>query len=181
MTQMLAGVCAGTVALVLLAAFAGHVRAPRALPAALTAHRTVRAPLVWPIAVLAVALEGVLGVDIGYAVLTGQGRTLTLAAGAAAILLAGYAAYSLLVMRTRPGVPCGCSSGRGGDAPMTGWVAVRATALALASLGAAAGAGSAADSHGAHIAITLLASAGFAVLLWTLPLAMFDPARSPAS
>lgn len=182
MTEMLAGVCAGTVALVLLVAFAGHLGAPRTLPAALAAHRTLPAALVRPVAVVAVALEGVLGAGVGYAVLAGHGHTLRLAAGAGAALLAGYAAYSLLVLRTRPGgVPCGCSSGRGGDVPMTGWVAVRAAALALASLGAAAGAGQAAGSHGAPIAIALLASVVFAVLLWTLPLAMFDPARRPAS
>jgi hypothetical protein len=180
MTEMLAGVCAGTVALVLLAAFAGHLRAPRTLPAALAAHHKVPNPLVWPVAVIAVVLEGVLGMDIGYAVLAGREHTLMFAAGAGAVLFAGYAAYSLLVRRTLPGVPCGCSTGRGGDAPMTGWVAVRAAALALASLGASAGAGSALESRGAHNAITLLASVVFAVLLWVLPRAMFDPERMPA-
>lgn len=180
MAQLLAGVCAGTVALVLLGAFAGHLRAPRTLPAALTAHRTVPRPLIWPIAAGAVALEGVLGAGIGYAVLAGRTPPLTLAAGAAAVLLAVYSGYGMLVLRTHPGVPCGCSTGRGGDTPMTGWVAVRAAALALASLGAAIGAGAASDFHGARTAIALLASSVFAVLLWALPLAMFDPARRPA-
>jgi hypothetical protein len=180
MTEMLAGVCAGTVALVLLTAFAGHLRAPRTLPAALAAHRTVPGPLVWPVAVVAVVLEGALGADIGFAVLAGRSHALTLAAGAGAVLLAGYAIYGLRVLHTRPGVPCGCSTGPGGDAPMTGWVVVRAAVLALASFAAAAGAGPAADSHGAHTAIAVLASVVFAVLLWLLPLAMFDPARRPA-
>ncbi|MGH3382237.1 MAG: MauE/DoxX family redox-associated membrane protein [Actinoallomurus sp.] len=180
MTEMLAAVCAGTVALVLLAAFAGHLRAPRTLPAALAVHRTVPGPLVWPVALVAVALEGVLGAYLGYAVLTGRPHTLTLAAGGGAIMLAGYAVYALAVLRTRPGVPCGCSTGPSGDAPMTGWVVVRAAALAVASLGAASGAGAAADSGGAHTAIAVLASVVFAVLLWMLPLAMFDPARRPA-
>jgi hypothetical protein len=180
MTEMLAGVCAGTVALVLLAAFAGHVRAPRTLPAALSAHRTVPGPLVWPVAFAAVALEGVLGACLGYAVLAGRPHALALAAAGGAVLLAGYAVYGLAVLRSRPGVPCGCSTGPGGDAPMTGWVVVRAAALALAGLGAASGAGAAAGSGGAHIAITALASVVFAVLLWVLPLALFDPARRPA-
>jgi hypothetical protein len=180
-SEMLAGLCAGTVALVLLAAFAGHLRAPRTLPAALTAHRTVPALLVRPVAVVAAALEGVLGAGIGYAALTGHSRALTLSGGAGAVLLAGYATYSLLVLRARPGVPCGCSSGRGGDAPMTGWVTVRAAVLAVASLGAAVGAGPATGSGGAHAVIVLLASAVFAVLLWTLPLAMVDPESRPAS
>lgn len=181
MTEMLTGLGAGTVALVLIAAFAGHLRAPRTLPAALTAHRTMPAPFVWPVAVVVVAVEGVLGAGVGYAALTGHAHALTLSGGAGAVLFAGYAAYSLLVLRARPGVPCGCSSGRGGDAPMTGWVTVRAAALAVASLGAAVGAGPATRSSGAHAVIVLLASAVFAVLLWTLPLAMVDPARRPAS
>ncbi|MCW2944624.1 MAG: hypothetical protein JWR24_1341, partial [Actinoallomurus sp.] len=50
----------------------------------------------------------------------------------------------------------------------------------LASLAAAGGAGSAAASHGAHAAIMGLSSVVFAVLLWLLPLAMFDPERNPA-
>jgi hypothetical protein len=179
-TEMFAGVCAGTVALVLLAAFAGHLRGPRTLPAALAAHRTVPGPLVWPVAFVAVALEGGLGAYVGYAVVAGRPHALTLAAGGGAVLLAGYAVYGLAVLRTRPGVPCGCSTGPGGDAPMTGWVVVRAGTLALASLGAAAGAGGAADSGGTHTAIAILASVVFAVLLWVLPLAMFDPARRSA-
>jgi hypothetical protein len=180
MAEMLAGVCAGTVALVLLAAFAGHLRAPRTLPAALAAHRVVPGPLRWPVAVAAVALEGVLGAATGYALLAGRPHPLTLAAGAAAILLAVYAGYTSYVLRTRPNVPCGCATGPGGDAPMSGWVAGRAAALALAALAAAAGSGPATDSHGAHTAVAVLSSVVFAVLLSLLPQAMFDPERRPA-
>jgi hypothetical protein len=180
MAEILAGVCAGTVALVLLAAFAGHLRAPRTLPAALAAHRVVPGPLRWPVAVTAVTLEGVLGAATGYALLAGRSHLLALAAGGAAILLAGYAGYTFYVLRTRPGVPCGCATGPGGDAPMSGWVAGRAAALAPAALAAVAGAAPATGSPGAHIAITVLASVLFAVLLSLLPQAMFDLERRAA-
>ncbi len=176
MAELLAGVCAGTVTLVLLAAFAGHLRAPRTLPSALAAHRTVPRTLVWPVAVAAAGLEGVFGLGTGFALLTGRPHTLTLAAGGAAVLLAAYAAYGLHLLRARgSGVPCGCAGGTYGDTPMSGWVAGRAAALALAALVAALGAGQAAATHGAHTAITVLASVVFAVPAWLLPQAMFDP------
>jgi hypothetical protein len=175
-TELLAGVCAGTVALVLLAACAGHLRAPRALPAALAGHRTVPGPLRWPVALAATGLEGALGAVTGGALLAGRTHLLALAAGGAAVLLAAYAAYGLYVLRTRPAVPCGCATGPGGDTPMSGWVAGRAGALAAAALGAAAGAGPATGSHGYHAAVAVLASLVFAILLWLLPQAMFDPA-----
>jgi hypothetical protein len=177
MAEMLTGVCGGTVALVLLLAFAGHLRAPRTLPAALAAHRVVPVPLRWPVAVAVIALEGTLGAATGYSLPAGHPHTLTLAAGGAAILFAAYAAYGLYVLRTRPGVPCGCATGPGGDTPMSGWVAGRAAALALASLVAATGA---APAHGAHTAIAVVASVVFAVLLSLLPQAMFDPERRAA-
>jgi methylamine utilization protein MauE len=177
MAEMLAGVFAGTVALVLLAGFAGHLRGPRALPAALAAHGTLPGALVWPAAVTVAALEGLLGAVTGYAVLAGRAHLLALAAAGCAVLLAGYALYALYVLRTRPLVPCGCAAG---GTPMSGWVAGRAGALAVASLVAAAGAGRAVTSHGADAAIVVLSSVVFATLLWSLPLAMADPGRSPA-
>jgi uncharacterized membrane protein (UPF0136 family) len=177
MEEMLAGVSAGTVALVLLAAFAGHLRSPRALPAALIAHRTVPGPLIWPAAVAVATLEGLLGAVTGYALLAGRPRTLTLAAGGCAILLAGYALYGLYVLRTRPSVPCGCAAE---GIPMSGWVAGRAAALVFASLAAVGGAGPAVAAHGAHVALVGLSSVVFAILLWLLPLAMFDRERNRA-
>jgi hypothetical protein len=177
MAELLAGLGAGTVALVLLASFAGHLRAPRALPAALAAHRTLPAPFVRPLAVLVVAVEGLLGAADGLALLTGRPYALRLAAAGAALLLAGYAAYALYVLRSRPEVPCGCA---GADTPMSGWVAGRAAALALAALAAVAGAGPATGTTGAHTAVTLLASVMFATTLSLLPQAMSDPARRAA-
>lgn len=178
MTEMLTGVCAGTVALVLLLAFAGHLRAPRTLPAALAAHRVVPGTLRWPVAVVVIALEGVLGAAVGYAVAAGRPHSLTLAAGCTVVLFAGYAGYGLYVLRTRPSVPCGCATGPGGDTPMSGWVAGRAAALALASLVAVTGT---TPEHGTHTAIVVLASVVFAVLLSLLPQAMFDPERQAVS
>lgn len=177
MMEMLAGLFAGTVALVLLAGFAGHLRSPRTLPAALTAHRTVPRPLIRPVAVASTALEGLLGAAIGYALLGGRAQLLTVVAGAGAVLLGAYALYGLYVLRARPGVPCGCASD---GTPMSVWVAARAAALALASLVAAAGAGRAVAAHGPDAAILALASVVFAATLWSLPLAMADPERSPA-
>ncbi|MGI5231055.1 MauE/DoxX family redox-associated membrane protein [Actinoallomurus sp. CA-142502] len=177
MAEMLTGVCAGTVALVLLLAFAGHLRAPRTLPAALAAHRVLPGPLRWPVAVAVIALEGALGAATGYAVAAGRTHALTLAAGGAAVLFAGYAGYGWYVLRTRPSVPCGCATGPGGDTPMSGWVAGRAAALALASLVAVTGT---TPAHGTHTAIAVLASVVFAVLLSLLPQAMFDPERQAA-
>ncbi len=175
MAEMLTGLFAGTVALVLVAAFAGHVRSPRALPAALTAHRTLPAPLVRPAAFAVAALEGLLGAAIAYALLAGREHLLAYAAAGAAVLMAGYSLYGLYVLRTRPTVPCGCSAD---GTPMSAWIAGRAAALSLAALVAATA--HATVVYGAHLAIAGVASVVFAVLLWALPLAMFDAERNPA-
>jgi hypothetical protein len=103
MAVMLSGVSAGTVALILLAAFSGHLLHPRVLPAALTAHRTVPDFLVWPTAIAVGALEGVLGAVTGYALLAGRPGALTLGATGGGLLFAAYALYGLYVLRTRPG------------------------------------------------------------------------------
>jgi hypothetical protein len=173
MAEMLAGVSAGTVALILLAGFAGHLLHPRALPAALAAHRTVPGPLVWPAAIAVGALEGMLGAVTGYALLAGRPQALELGATGSGLLFAAYAIYGSYILRTRPNVPCGCAAD---GTPMSGWVAGRAAALVTAS----AGAGSALASHGVHVTIVGLSSVVFAALLWSLPPALSDPERSPA-
>lgn len=177
MAEMLAGVSAGTVALVLIAAFAGHLVRPGALPAALAAHRVAPAALVRPIALAVTVLEGMLGAGTGYALLAGRPQPLAVAAGGCALLFGGYALYGTHVLRTRPTVPCGCSAD---DTPMSRWVTGRATALALASAAAVAGAGPATASHGAHAAVVGLSSVVFAIAAWLLPVAMLDPGRSAA-
>jgi hypothetical protein len=166
---MLAGIAMITVPLVLLASFAGHVARPAGLPRALRAHRTLPAVLITPVAVVTALAEAAAGT----LALIGFARPALAAAGA---LLAGYALYGAYVLRNRPGVPCGCAGS--GDTPLTGWVVTRAAALAALALAGARW--SAPFPHGGRLAITLVAGAVFAVLLWTLPLALHDPERTPA-
>jgi hypothetical protein len=166
MGTMLTGVAEGTVTLVLIVAFAGHVLRPGALIGALRAHRTLPRSMAAPVAVLAIALEGVLGAAGAYAVIT---RSAHLVFAGSAVLLGGYAVYAFGVHRARPAVPCGCDAA---GTPMNGWVAGRAAALTVLSIGAAAGADA---PWGANLAITMLAAMAFATLLWILPAAMIDP------
>lgn len=166
MGTMLTGVSEGTVTLVLIVAFVGHVLRPGALTNAMRAHRILPRRLVVPAAAVAVLLEGALGAAGGYAVLTRSGH---LVFAGSAVLLGGYALYAYEVHRTRPGTPCGCDTS---GTPMNGWVAGRAAALTVLSVGAAAGADA---PWGANLAITMLAAVAFATLLWILPAAMIDP------
>lgn len=166
MGTMLTGVAEGTVTLVLIVAFAGHVLRPSALTSALRAHRIVPGRLVPPVATLAVLAEGALGVAGAYAVIT---RSAHLVFAGCAVLLAGYGLYAFGVQRTRPAVPCGCDAA---GTPMNGWVAGRAAALTVASIVAAAGVNA---PLGANLAITMLAAVAFATLLWILPAAMINP------
>lgn len=175
MTKLLAGLSAGTVALVLLVAFAGHLRDRRALRDALAAHRILPPSLRAPVAVAVTALEGLLGALTGAALVDGRASPVLLGGTGAAALFAGYAVYGWYVLRTRPRVPCGCASD---GTPMSGWVVGRAGALAVLSVTAAAGSVPATSSNGAHAAIVSLVSMVFAVLLWLLPTAMFDPEGS---
>jgi hypothetical protein len=166
---MLAATAMVTVPLVLLVSFAGHVLRPAALPRALRAHRTLPTALIIPAAVLTALAEAATGA----LALTGFARPALAAAGA---LLTGYALYGSYVLRNRPAVPCGCA-GSGGTY-LTGWVVARAGALAALALAGAAWAAS--FPHGARLAVVLLAGAVFAVLLWTLPLALHDPLAAQA-
>jgi Methylamine utilisation protein MauE len=166
---MPAGVAMVTVPLVLLVSFAGHLLRPTGLPRALRAHRTLPAALITPIAVMTALAEAATGT----LALTGFARP---ALAAACALLTGYAGYGTYVLRTRPSVPCGCAGS--GDTYLTGWVVARAVALAVLAL-----VGSVAAvplPHGGRLVITVLAGVVFAVLLWTLPLALHDPERIAA-
>ena len=89
---------------------------------------------------------------------------------AAAVLLALLAGYAAWVVRRGRGGPCGCSRAA---LPMTGWVGVRAGALAALAL---AGAASARPDAATELPVVLLAAATLACLLWQLPAAMHDPA-----
>jgi hypothetical protein len=166
---MLAGIAVITVPLVLLVSFAGHVLRPAGLPRALRAHHTLPAALIAPAAVMTALAEAA----VGTLILIGFARP---ALAAACALLTLYALYGSYVLRNRPSVPCGCAGS--GDTPLTGWVVVRAAALAVLALAGAVW--TAPFPQGSRLAITLLAGAVFAVLLWTLPLALHDPERTPA-
>jgi hypothetical protein len=166
---MLADIAVIIVPLVLLASFAGHLLRPAGLPRALRAHRTLPSALIIPIAAATALAEAA----IAASTLVGFARP---ALAAACALLTGYGLYGSYVLRNRPGVPCGCAGS--GDTPMTGWVVARAVALAALALAGAAEPGT--FPQGARLAITLAAGSAFAVLLWTFPLAMHDPERTPA-
>jgi methylamine utilization protein MauE len=175
-SQVLTSVAANAVCFVLLIACAEHLRTPRALPAALAAHKTVPGRFVRPLSLAVTTLEGLLGVVIGLLILTeGSARVLTATLAAAAALFTVYTAYTWrLVGRA---VPCGCSRT---DALISGWVVVRAAALAVLAAGAAIGAQSvvAPPESAARFAEVAIAGAAFAVLLWVLPEAMLDPTRN---
>jgi hypothetical protein len=171
LADVLADLALVTVPLVLLASFAGHLLRPAGLPRALRAHRTLPAPLIVPAAVLTALAEAATGA----LALAGFARP---ALTAACALLTGYALYGWYVLRNRPAVPCGCAGS--GDTRLTGWVVVRAVALAALALAGAVWTTSS-SPHGGRLAITLLAGAVFALLLWTLPLALHDPERTPAA
>ncbi|WP_329521615.1 MauE/DoxX family redox-associated membrane protein [Spirillospora sp. NBC_01491] len=172
MTGLLAGIAAVTVPLVLLGSLYGQLRRPGALAAAVRAHRTVPGVLAAPVAGLAVAAEALTGFGAAAGLLLWENGLLRGALAASAALLALYAAYAAYVARTRPrGVPCGCAGDAG--TPMTGWVAVRAAALAgLAAAGAARGLQT--GPPAAEVAVAVLAGLGFAVILWSLPQAMIE-------
>ena len=149
----------------LLAAGAGHLRAPAGLAAAVRAHGLLPAPAL--VAAAVAVAETTLGGAAAVALLGGPGRRPVLAGCAVLLaLLAGYAAW---VVRRGRGGPCGCSRA---PLPMTGWVGVRAGALAALALAGAASAGPTAT----ELPVVLLAAAALACLLWQLPAAMHDPA-----
>ncbi|MBO2453946.1 hypothetical protein J4573_43135 [Actinomadura barringtoniae] len=169
MTGLLAGIAMIAVPLVLLGALAGHLRRPGVLPAALRAHRTVPRSLVVPVAVAAVAAEALLGLVAAAGVVLWQAGLVRGALAGAAVLLAIYALYGAYV---RPrGVPCGCAGDL--NAPMTGWVAGRAAVLAALSVAGAVW-GLPDDTDALPLAVTVIAGAVFAVILWTLPQAMIE-------
>ncbi|GGQ06386.1 hypothetical protein BKA00_003327 [Actinomadura coerulea] len=174
MTGPLAGIAAVTVPLVLLASLAGQLRRPGALAAAVRAHRVLPAALAGAAAAAVIAAEALIGVAGAAAPLLRLDGPARAAGGAAAVLLALYAAYAAHVARTRRGVPCGCG---GSGTPMTGWVAGRAAALsALALTGALLGPPAAGTLY--ESSVEVVAGLGFAVLLWTLPHAMTEERRT---
>jgi len=176
---LLGSVAAFTVVLVLLIATVERFVSPNSLPRAVAAHRILPRPAA--VAAAVTLMEAGLAAAGAVAVAMPPGGWLRPPVfGGAALLFAGYAGYSQRVRVSRPGTPCGCS---GGELPVTGWVVTRACLLAGVALLAAVLSGSVltVDRPGTPLAVTLLAAAGFAVLLWQLPAAMHLPAgRRPA-
>jgi len=182
MSALLASVAAVTVLFTLLLACVEHLWKPAALVDALAAHRVVPVPAV--VAAVVIASEGLLGGAGVVALVAGSGALLVVALAGSAALLALYGVYGLHVRSSRPGVPCGCSRVA---LPMTGAVVARAFVLAAAALVALllvtsglAGPGGAVGHGGAPRAVAVLAAASFALLLWHLPAALYDPAGAYA-
>lgn len=179
MPALLASVAAATVACTLLIACAEHLWTPAALVRALAEHRVVPAPAA--VAAAVVTAEGVLGGAGAIALVGGSADLLAAAMAGSAALLALYGGYGLRVRSIRPGVSsCGCSRVA---LPMTGAVVARAFVLAGSALvalglvqGVLAGSVGAVGQPGAPRAVALLAAATFALLLWHLPAALYDPA-----
>lgn len=147
--SLITAAAAVAVALVLLAAATGHLRDRRGTLAALTAHDVLPSGLRRVVAALLPAGELVLGLTLLIGLLGPAvpgpvtAAALPLAAGGAALLLAGFTAYLALVLRRTRGaadVPCGCGLG---TTPVSHWAVARAgvlLALALtATLGSAGG------------------------------------------
>ncbi|MFI7673076.1 MauE/DoxX family redox-associated membrane protein [Actinophytocola sp. NPDC049390] len=157
-------VAAYVVLFVLVIAVAERVRAPRALPAALAAHRTVPRRAIRPVAVAVTVAEAALAL----LVLAGPSW---LGLMAAAVLFACYGGYAWYVTESGRGGPCGCG---GADVPMGHWVTGRAFALAALAVVA----GVAGDDvlpltrFDERLLLVLLAAATIGTLLWHLPAAM---------
>jgi hypothetical protein len=175
MAMMIGAAAASLTVLVLITGAAGHVLRPGVLTGALRAHGTVPPRLVGPLAAAVPAAEAAPAALAAHALLAGRPGQLRIAMILGAALACGYAAYGLVVARTRPDVPCGCSAA---GTPMNGWVVARAAALAAAAGCAAAVPGPAVAAAGARAGVAALAGAVFAVLLWELP-ALRSPAAGP--
>lgn len=176
MAMLIGAAAASLVVLVLAAGAAGHASRPSVLPGALRAHGIVAPRLIRPLAVAVPAAEAVPAVLAAHALLAGRPGQLRAAMIIGAALACGYAAYGLVVARTRPDAPCGCSAA---GTPMNGWVVARAAALAAAAGCAAAAPGPAVAATGAQAGVAALAGTVFAILLWELP-ALGSAAAGPA-
>ncbi len=167
------GVAAYVVLLVLVIAVVERITAPRALPAALIAHRVLPPHVARPVAAMVTAAEAVLAVLILAGLGFAPGPS-PVAFAAAAVLFAAYGGYAWYVTASGRGGPCGC--GRA-EVPMGHWVTGRAFVLAaLAVLAAAApGAVLRLAAFDSRLVVVLLAAATIGILLWHLPAAMTRP------
>ncbi|GAA1573861.1 hypothetical protein GCM10009678_65630 [Actinomadura kijaniata] len=160
-------IAAALVTLVLISGAAGHALKPFVLRDALRAHATVPERFVRPLAVLVPVIEAVPAGLGAFGLLGGHDGALTAAMVCAAALMAGYGAYTWHVTRTsEAAVPCGCSAA---GTPMTGWVPLRAVALAAVAAVAAGGAAHAASVDAPDLLVAVLAGATLGALVWELP------------
>ncbi|MDQ3401950.1 MAG: methylamine utilization protein MauE [Actinomycetota bacterium] len=171
MVTLLAGVAAYSVLFTLVIAVVEHLRAPRALPAALVAHGVLPRAGAVLVAACVIAAETALGIVLLVGLL-GVTGVVPVALVASGVLFACYGGYGLLVISTGRVGPCGCG---GVEVPMDGWVAGRAFALAVMALSAAAsGTVPQLTTFDSPLLVTLLAAATFTALLWQLPAARHD-------
>lgn len=103
-----------------------------------------------------------------------DGPTAATLMSATGVLYASFAVYATVLLKARPGAPCGC--GRR-PTPVTGWVVARAAVLAGCSMAAATTVGSVGRVDAVAALVGATASLVIALLLWVLPDAM---ARSAA-
>lgn len=190
--SLVSAACALAVALVLLAAGAGHLRDARGTRTALAAHDVLPSGLrgmtaaVLPVLELLLGMALLAGLMVGLVAPTGArpgGLDLVpAAAGAAALLLAGFTAYlALVVRRTRgvPDVPCGCGLGA---TPVGHWAVLRAAVLLVLALAAALGGAQAWSSLptdqaplAAQAAVVIAAGVSLALAAAALPAARAVP------
>lgn len=169
----------GAVALVLLASAAGHLRHPVALRSGLLVHDVLPAALHRPVSVLLPVAELTLGAVALWAIAgPGDPVLLTRLGGAgAALLFAGFTAYLLAVLRTRPqpGVPCACGVGEASVGPAS---VARAGLLAgFAAVAALTAGGWTLTTRPAlEVVVTVAAALTLAVATALLPAAREVPA-----
>ena len=109
-------------------------------------------------------VTAILGLDAALAVL-GVGATL---------VYGSYAVYSGVLMRARPGVPCGCSPRRAD--PISLITVIRAGVLAVVTLLAVTLGGAGVQIESVPEAVFLLSASGaLALLAWGLPAALSEP------
>jgi hypothetical protein len=164
----LVSVAAYVVLFVLVIAVAERVLAPRALPAALAAHRVVPRRAIRPVATAVTAVEALLAVLLLAGLVD---EPLPLVLTGAAVLFACYGGYAWYVTESGRGGPCGCG---GADVPMGHWVTGRAFVLAALAVVAGAARGDVLPlaRFDERLLLVLLASATIGTLLWHLPAAM---------
>jgi len=95
-----------------------------------------------------------------------------------AVAYAAFALYSSALLYRRPGVPCGCGQS---EAPVNGWVPLRAGFLSAASTaGALTVQATWPSMSAAEWTLVLVAAAVSAVLLWIVPESLHVPGgRTP--